>query len=278
MSSTPDDALTIFGGTGFVGGRFVELAARPCVVVPRAERTPPTAEVLYFISTTDNYHVFDDLHVDIDTNLGVLVDVLAKLTPGRSVFNFVSSWFVYGEGPLPATEDTPCHPKGFYSITKRAAEQLLISYCQTFGIHWRILRLSNVYGPGDRSVSARRNAMQYLVNRMRNGEEVGLYHDGEFTRDYLHVDDAARALELCVTRGPLDSIINVGSGVATRFRDVIELAHGLLGSTSVIKPMEPPAFHKVVQVKDFHMDNRRLQALGFTPRISLKEGIATLCR
>ena len=55
--------------------------------------------------------------------------------------NYVSTWFVYGLGEgNPVKEDTCCNPTGFYSITKLAAEQLLKSFCSTFGIKYRILR------------------------------------------------------------------------------------------------------------------------------------------
>ena len=69
------------------------------------------------------------------------------------VFNFISSWFVYGDTKLPAKESYQCKPKGFYSITKSTAEQLLISFCNTFKKKYRILRICNVYGLNDKNVS-----------------------------------------------------------------------------------------------------------------------------
>ena len=92
---------------------------------------------VYFISTVDNYNVHTDMHIDINTNLNVLMDVLKSFRESSpdAVFNFISSWFVYGNVPLPAKEDSHCNPRGFYSITKRAAEQMLISYCETFGLN-----------------------------------------------------------------------------------------------------------------------------------------------
>lgn len=270
--------LSVFGGTGFVGSRFCERTSYAPLLIERESRQPVSDDIVYFISTTHNYHVFDDVHKDIDTNLSILVDVLKSLTPGKSVFNFISSWFVYGDTDLPATEMSVCNPKGFYSITKRAAEELLVSYCQTFGINYRILRLGNVYGKGDKGVSKQKNALQFLIDRLKNGEAIDLYHGGQLYRDYMHVSDVADAIDLVLRNGELDQIYNVGSGEKILFKDVIDQAIKYTGSTSELKDILPPPFHRVVQVKDFYMNVDRLNSLGFSKKISLEQGVAELCQ
>jgi nucleoside-diphosphate-sugar epimerase len=269
--------LSIFGGTGFVGSYFCKNTTKEYKLIPRESRQPISDEILYMISTTHNYHVFDDLHKDIDTNLSTLVDVLKNLTPGKSVFNFVSSWFVYGDTELPAKETSHCHPKGFYSITKKAAEELIVSYCEVFGINYRILRLCNVYGPGDKGASKQKNALQFLIEKMKKNEEISLYYNGEFYRDYMHATDVARALDLCLKEAPMNQVINIGSGEKILFNDVIKIAYKKTESSSKLTPVAPAAFHQVVQVKDFYMNTDKLKALGFKPSIPLKEGIEELC-
>lgn len=270
--------ISVFGGTGFVGSEFCRTTKNQFSLVPREERNPEHPDSLYFISTTDNYNVFDDIHKDVDVNLTVLLDVLKNLKPKESTFNFVSSWFVYGDTPLPAHEDSHCNPKGFYSITKRAAEQLIISYCETFEIDYRILRLCNVIGKGDQGVSKRKNALQFLINKLRNHEPIDLYHEGEFYRDYMHVTDVARAIDLCVNEAPKNSIYNIGSGQKVLFKDLIDLVVKETDSKSKIGSMEPPHFHKTIQVKDFYFSTQKLQDLGFKQSISLEEGIKKLCQ
>ena len=183
--------ITVFGGRGFVGSNFCKNKEN-VVIKDRDDYTRHSNNIVYFISTVDNYNVYDNPHLDIDTNLKVLIDVLSDCKKGDT-FNFISSWFVYGQTKLPVKETSQCDPKGFYSITKRAAEQLLISYCETFGINYRILRLANVVGRGDQKVSKKKNALQYLINEMREHRPIELYRGGEFTRDYIHVDDVSRA-------------------------------------------------------------------------------------
>ena len=270
--------LSVFGGTGFIGSQFNQLSDKKIHLIARESREAVSDNVLYLISTTDNYNVFENVHLDIDVNLSILVDVLTNLKPNQSVFNFVSSWFVYGDIELPARETSYCDPKGFYSITKRCAEQLIISYCETFKINYRILRLCNVYGPNDKGVSKKKNALQYLINQLKSNNEVNLYLDGKFYRDYMHVSDVAHAIDLCLEKAPVNEIINIGSGDKIEFKHIIDLARNYTSSQSKIGTMKVPEFHKKVQVTNFYMNVDKLKSLGFLPKISIEEGIKELCQ
>ncbi len=265
--------LSIFGASGFVGSRFCALYPELAEPEPRDAESPAHDEILYLISTTHNYHVYDDLQLDIDTNLKHLMRVLERCRTRDFTLNFVSSWFVYGtDGELPANERSPCNPRGFYAITKKCAEDLLASFCQTFGKNYRILRLSNVYGPGDR-FSPRKNALQYMIERLLHDEPVSLYAAGSPERDYLYVDDVCRALELCTRQAPLGAITNVGSGRPTRIADLIEYCRVRLGSKSEITSVDPPDFHQSVQAHRFYLDVTQLENLGFKPEVDIFTGL-----
>ena len=126
------DKISVFGGTGFIGNVFCKLYPKDTIIIPRESKEFNTKEVLYFISTTTNQSIFKDLHVDIDTNLKLFVDFLSNCKNRDVTINFISSGFVYGNDIVDAKETDCCNPTGFYSITKRTAEQLLISFCETF--------------------------------------------------------------------------------------------------------------------------------------------------
>ena len=145
--------ISVYGASGFVGGRFCNLYPNFIAKQDREERKPKTNNILYLISTVDNYNVHTDITLDVETNLKVLCEVLDFCRDSDIVFNFISSWFVYGETELPAKEEMHCNPTGFYSITKKTAEDLLISFCRTYNVKYRILRLCNVMGNGDNKVS-----------------------------------------------------------------------------------------------------------------------------
>lgn len=263
--------ISIFGSTGFIGSRYRELYGETTIQISREDNQPKTKDVLYLISTTDNYNVFDDIHIDINTNMNVLMNTLRNCDK-NTVFNFISSWFVYGAVDLPAKESSYCNPKGFYSITKRAAEQLLISYCETFDIKYRILRLCNVYGPND-NFSSKRNALQFILEKIKQSEPVDLYYGGEFVRDYMHIDDVCRSINHCINNTPLNEIYNIGSGIPTTFKHIADYAIRKFNSTSSIRTVNPPKFHKIVQVKDMYLDVSKLSATGCPKPITIEHGI-----
>ncbi len=272
-----ETAISVFGATGFVGSAFVKKSKHATVSVARDTRVSPTDNILYLISTVDNYNVFTDLHKDINTNLNVLMETLSHCKRENLVFNFVSSWFVYGfHDSLPVPETAVCDPKGFYSITKRTAEQLLISWCTTFGVNYRVLRLSNIYGVGDNKASKKKNAIQFMVGELKHHKPISLYENGMSYRDLLHIDDTVRAIDAVLDKGGLNTVYNIGSGKPTLLRDVIDLAVYLSESKSEITPIPTPEFHQQVQAKDFWLDSSKLQNLGFQPEVSLEQGISEL--
>lgn len=268
--------IDVFGSTGFIGSRFCELYSNEIVRVSRECNDVDNKNVLYLISTTDNYNVQTDLHVDINTNLNKLMDVLEQCKNKDITFNFISSWFVYGDGPIPAKEDQPCNPKGFYSITKKCAEDLLVSFCKTFDVKYRILRLCNVYGKGDVKSSNKKNALQFLIDKMKLNQDINLYHNGNFIRDYMHVDDVCRNIKLCIDKGPVNEVINIGTGNPMNFRELIDIVARKITYTGTIYSVEPTKFHKIVQVKDHYMDCSKLQSIGGKTDIFIEDGLSTL--
>jgi nucleoside-diphosphate-sugar epimerase len=270
------ESLTVLGHKGFVGSRFLKFIEDDYIErkIPFEIFTPfrnayvvSTKNVVNFISTVHNYNVFADPHLDINTNLNVLIDTLESWRKSgkaeQGCYNFVSSWFVYGSGH-DVMEYDDCHPNGFYSITKRCAEQLLKSYCETYKLHYRILRLGNVIGPGDKKASRQKNALQFLANEIRNGKDVEMYGDGTFYRDYIHVNDAARAIALVIEKGELDSIYNIGNGQHWNFRDILYYIRRITNSDSKIS-IDQPEFHRTMQTSTFYMNVDRLRELGFRP-------------
>ena len=269
--------ISVYGASGFVGSRFCNLYPDFVVKQEREERKPRTKEILYLISTVDNYNIHTNITLDVETNLKILCEVLDYCREEDITFNFISSWFVYGETELPAKEIYHCNPTGFYSITKKAAEDLLISFCRTYNVKYRILRLCNVMGIGDGKSSAKKNALSYMIELLKKNEEVYLYDDGTPIRDIMHVDDVCSAIKLVCDEGNLNEIYNIGSGQPTTICDIIQTAKEYLRSKSTIKFKEAPEFHKIVQAKNFWLDTTKLQKLTFTQSISTQKIIEELC-
>jgi nucleoside-diphosphate-sugar epimerase len=270
-------SLTIFGGTGFVGKHYVDAYYHHAIgnivsINAREDHEVYSEDVLYLISTVTNYGVFDDVHVDVDTNLTLLIDVLENWkkyqehTGKRGVFNFISSWSVYGnQKELPVSETAFCDPRGFYIITKRCAEQLLIDYCIAFGLNYRILRLSNVQGPGDKP-SPKKNALQYAINLLVEGKDVELFGDGRFYRDFMHVEDTVRAIELAMCKGNVNEIYNIGNGKTWTYAEIMDYVQDRLKTSGKVVYKAPNEFQKRIPVASFYMDITKLKNLGFVPQ------------
>jgi|LakMenE18May11ns_1017448.scaffolds.fasta_scaffold9826457_2 nucleoside-diphosphate-sugar epimerase len=257
-------------GRGFVGNHYDRLF--PCVVNDRNDSVPQIqqGQILYTISTVDNYNILDNPYIDIETNLTKLISVLEHCRTRSVVFNFVSSWFVYGDAELPYKEDSDCRPRGFYSITKRTAEQLLIEYCNQFGIHWRILRLANVIGSGDQTVSLRKNVLTYMIRQLVDNQDIIVHKSGEFLRDYIHVNDVAHAIDLVLNCAPINSIYNIGNNNSMKFIDLLQYAHNKIRSRSQIIKSANGSTQDMIMFCD------KLFSLGYRPRYTVSDCIDEL--
>lgn len=268
--------ISVYGGTGFIGSSFCKLFSKNVIQIPRNSRLPQSNNILYFISTTTNYNVFENLQLDINTNLNLLMEVLDHCKNNDIIFNYVSSGFVYGLDVIDAKEGDACDPKGFYSITKRASEQLLISFCETFGCKYRIFRLANVYGT-DKTISSKKNVLGFLVEKLKLNEDIQLYDGGLVLRDYMHVDDYSRAMMHLIQNSKTNQIYNIASGESIQFLDLICKAKTILDSKSSILSTDTPEFYSKVQPKNFTLCADKLKNLGFVKKIPLDKGLNLMC-
>lgn len=285
MTEATSPLVSVFGSWGFVGSELCKdddfKHNEPDRAEFRNKFLSDYPDIVYCISTNHNYNVIDDNPlVDIKTNLEHMITVLQanRIKYGNDfTFTLISTWFVYGTTELPAKESACCNPKGFYSITKHTAEQLLESYCETFGIKWRVIRLCNVLGEDDPKISKRRNALQYMVKTLCAGDEIDLY-DEDCLRDYLHVEDAAEAIKTIVQKGKFGDVYNVGSGVGSSIHHLVNVAHRASDYLGKINLVTVPTFHKTVQVKDMYLDNSKLLELGWKPKYTPTEVVENLVK
>ncbi len=130
--------LNVFGGNGFVGSQFCNTTKNGYFKNYRENIGVFSPDVVYFISTVDNYNVHVDPTLDIHTNLTILVKVLdnykayIKSSKQPGCFNFISSWFVYGrdsgfgEGSIGISETDLCDPKGFFPLKQMIISEELV--------------------------------------------------------------------------------------------------------------------------------------------------------
>jgi len=141
----------------------------------------------------------------------------------------------------------------------------LITFCETFGVKYRIFRLANVYGQ-DKNCSHKKNVLGYIINQLKNNEDVNLYNGGTFKRDFIFVDDVCDAFYHQMNNSETNQVYNIGTGVVTQFKDAVEYSKEVLDSKSIINYLPNPA-------PDYYLNVDKLKNLGFNAKISLKTGL-----
>ena len=269
--------ISVYGSTGFIGGTFCNLFLDDVIRIPREQRKPQSNNILYLISTTTNHNMLTDLVIDVDVNLRVLLETLDHCKNNKLTFNYISTGFVYGLDIIDAKETDFCNPKGFYSITKRTAEQLVISFCEVNEVNYRIMRIANVYGH-DKTISSKKNVLGFLSRLMRENKNITLYNNGDDLRDYMHVIDVCRALKIVIDKGELNSIYNIASGNPLPFREILKIIKDKIGSQSKFISTPTPRFNQLSIPKNFSLNVDKLKSLNFVPSITLNEGLQNFCK
>ena len=117
-----------------------------------------------------------------------------------------------------------------------------------------------------------------MINEMKLGNNVNVYDNGDFYRDYIHVDDIAEAIYLIMNKGEINDIYNVGNGNPLLFKDMIDYAKSKIVSKSKLIPVTTLEFHKTIQVKSMWMNSDKLHALGYKPKYKMEHMIDDMIR
>ncbi len=135
----------------------------------------------------------------------------AQSTAAQPLFLHISTDEVYGHlGPddPPFTESSPFRPRSPYAASKAAAEHLVHAWHATYGLPTIVVRPSNTYGPHQH----REKFIPTILHNALNGNPIPIYGDGSNIRDWLHVEDHARAILAAATHGTIGETYNIGGG------------------------------------------------------------------
>jgi UDP-glucose 4-epimerase len=209
-------------------------------------------------------------------NVGGTLAVLeaARIAGVRRVV-LASSAAVYGHAPVaPIHEDRPFQPLSPYAAHKAAAELLCTAYRAAYGLETVVLRYFNPYGPRQPADSPNGGVVAAFARRLAAGEPIFIPGDGEQTRDFVHVADVAAVnVRAALGPDPGEGAINVGTGTETSVHALIEALCAALG----VRPTLVSVPERPGDVRHSRADITRLRdRLGYTPRVSLAEGLRTL--
>ena len=213
----------------------------------------------------------DDPILDARVNVLGLLNLLENCRGfGVRKVIFASSGATYGSPTsLPLNEDTPQVPEAPYGITKMAAEHYLRYYRAAHGLDYTAFRYGNIYGPRQ-DPNGEAGVIAIFANRLLSDLPIRIDWDGEQTRDYVYVADAARASVLALDRAA-GRIICLGTGAGTSVNDLHRRLVRLTGHETPVThaPRRPGDVH------DAHFDCARARTeLGWVPAVSLDDGLA----
>ncbi|MDI6869849.1 MAG: dTDP-glucose 4,6-dehydratase [Bacillota bacterium] len=198
----------------------------------------------------------------------VLLEAARHREVGR--FMHISTDEVYGSlGPEGAfTEQTPLAPNSPYSASKAAADLLVRAYHHTYGLDAVITRCSNNYGP----YQFPEKLIPLMVTNALEDKELPVYGDGLNIRDWIHVRDHCRAIDLALHRGRAGEVYNVGAGEERTNLELVREILRLLG-----KPESRIRFVKDRPGHDrrYAIDSTKLRTeLGWRPEVDFARGLA----
>jgi UDP-glucose 4-epimerase len=184
-------------------------------------------------------------------------------------FLFASTNAVTGNvGGATITEQTVLRPLTPYGATKAAAEMLLSSYANCYGMACASLRFSNVYGPG---MTEKDSFVPRLMRAARDGEGVQVRGDGSMIRDLVHVDDAVGGVMAAWAAGYSGPLI-LGAGRSVTVNEMVTTARRVTGAPLPVEhvPVGNGEMPAVV------VDISAARAIGYRPVLDLETGMATV--
>ena len=161
--------------------------------------------------------------------------------------------------------ETPCRPATLYGASKHALSVLQAALCRQMGVSSAWARVFFLYGPGEPD----RKLISSVISSLLRGELAETTH-GEQVRDFLHVEDVARALVAILDSG-LEGAVNVGSGHPVTQRHVVETIGRLMERPELLRIGAIPAAGN--EPERLVPDIGRLRSTGFTPRHTLESGL-----
>ena len=199
---------------------------------------------------------------------GTLVALEAARRAGVRRFVFSSSNAPLGQGAYPAREDTPVAPLSPYGAGKATGEAYCSAFHGAYGMDAVAVRFSNAYGPRS---AHKGNVIPLFIRRLRAGEELVVYGDGEQTRDFVFCEDLAAGLVLAAAaEGAGGQIFQLASGVETSLNRLIEL----LASVSGAEPRVRYAPARAGEIlRNYSLIDKARDLLGYAPSVPLEDGL-----
>jgi len=213
------------------------------------------ADINYFghLNVAENLRKFNPLAVVVFSG--------SRLQFGRIEYN-------------PVDEKHPLNPRTPYALHKTAAENMYRFYYEMYGIPYIVFRIANPYGPRSQMKHSKYCMINWFLRQAMENKTITMFGDGEQVRDYIYVDDLADAMLLAaVTPACRAQTFNVGSGVGTRFKEMVDTIVNTVGQGNS-RSVPWPKDYVNVETGDYITNIDKLQkAIDWKPPTDLVTGI-----
>lgn len=256
----------------FVQGDITDIAAVESVF---AEHKPNV--VVNFAAESHNSWAIIDPGRFFRTNiLGTQTLLEVARRKGITRFQHVSTCEVYGDLPLDSgemfTEQSPCRPRTPYNASKAGADHAVQTYHLTFNLPTVISRCSNNYGP----FQFPEKVIPLFTTRALEGQSLPLYEHSQNKREWVHVLDHCRAIELMINQGKAGEVYNVGTGTE---KTVEEIADSVLAALNLPQDMKKYVPDRPSHDRRYLLDSSKIRAeLGWKPLVDFADGLPETVR
>jgi dTDP-glucose 4,6-dehydratase len=279
----PDDHLVVLDLLTYAGDRssladvegrmtFVEGDISDLELCERLFEAESVDVVVNFAAESHNSLAVVDPGRFFRTNvLGTQSLLEAARRVGVQRFHHVSTCEVYGDLPLESeemfTEESPYRPRTPYNASKAGADHAVRAYHETYGLPVTITNCSNNYGP----FQFPEKVIPLFVTNALDDVELPLYASTANKREWLHVRDHCRAIELVLERGRIGETYNVGSGVEKSIVEIADVVLELTGKPDSLKTIVPD---RPGHDRRYLLDSSKLRhELGWKPDITFEDGM-----
>tara|TARA_B100000925_G_scaffold89024_1_gene64285 strand:+ start:6363 stop:7292 length:930 start_codon:yes stop_codon:yes gene_type:complete len=296
--------ILVTGGLGFIGSRIVECLLKKkynviiidnffsnvkkkskCKILKADITNFRSLEKIRLKSIYAIYHLAgqssgpksaSDPELDARLNIIGTINMLNFASKNKvKKFIFSSTFTVYGDPAIASqkiSETDRCKPKSMYGISKKCCEEYVKSLSEKNNIKWTILRLFNVYGPGQNIERLDQGIVGIFINLIKKKDTIEITGSLDRFKDLIYIDDVVKAFILSLNKKGDNQIFNVGTGRKTKISNLIKNINNIFEPNNKKKIKVLSAPHG--EIKGAYADIKKInQKLNFSAKTNLREGL-----
>ena len=229
--------------------------------------------IIHLAGQTSHSQSFEQPLNDIDSNAKSTLFILEEIRKNKLKCRVIlgSTFIVIGRPQkLPVNEKTPCWPTTIYGVNRLASEHYCKIYHEVYGLDTVVFRITNSFGPKEQVISTK-NAVNFLIHEAFLGNTITIFNQGKFFRDIIYISDVISGIKTIMNKGQSGQLYWISSSKKVWFHELGKLLAKL--TNTKVKFVKAPNYTKKVDVGNFVVNNSKLKALGWKPKVNLNQGI-----